>query len=227
MELKIRNYCLALLCFMCCNMNALAQKITDFYFEEAQPRKEEALAHFPRTLRGLYKSTTDSTRRVRITADSIAFEIPMVQFASPQQLRDKNYTFTDSLVLTPDNRQLPAMLRNDTIYFVDFIQSVLFVKDASHIIKQADDVYVLSREVSKDKWDCMLLTRDGGGRLCIAYFDFSKNMQDIGSNKRIDEVKGDEKTYYLANLKKKDFSKLIEKNYFPDKQYFYKRFEWQ
>lgn len=203
-----------------------AQDINDFFFEEAQPRKEDVLAHFPKNMRGLYKSEKDSTRRLRITADSLIFEVPMVQYALTSQLAEKNYALRDTVLVNANGKVLPCLLRSDTVFFVDFAQSVYFVRSPQNIIKAVNNTYVLSKQVAENKWECTLLYKDNE-KMCVAYFDFEKNMADVKSNKKIDVVKEGSAPYYLTTLRRKDFLKLVDKNYFPAKNYFYKRYDWQ
>jgi len=226
MKIKIKKI-LYLLCLYFLAFSAVqAQDINDFFFEEAQPRKEEALAHFPKNMRGLYKNDKDSTRRLRITADSVVFEVPLVQYATLNELTAKNYSFRDSVLISNKGKSLPCLLRSDTVFFVDFVQSVYFVRNQQNIIKILDERIILSKQVSENKWQCTLLYEENG-KMCLAYFDFGKKVEDIKSNKKIDEIKEGEMPYFMANLKKKDFLKLVDKNYFPEKHYFYKRFDWQ
>jgi len=226
MKLKITKiFCLFCLYFLAFP-SVQAQRITDFFFEDAQPRKEDALAHFPRNFRGLYKNDKDSTRRLRVTADSVIFEVPLVQFAPGKDLPNKNYSLQDTVLTARNGRKLPCFIKNDTVYFIDFVQSVYFARDPHHIIKKLDETIVLSKQVSENKWECAHLYPENG-KICLAYFDPDKKTEEIRSNKKIDEIKEGEAAYFSANLKKKDFLKLMDKNYFPGKQYFYKRFDWQ
>ena len=226
MKLKIKKiFCLLCLCFLAFPV-IQAQDITDFYFEDAQPRKEDVLAHFPRNYRGLYKSDKDSTRRLRVTADSVIFEIPLVQFAPVKELPNKNYSLQDTVLVRSNGKNLPCFIQNDTVYFVDFVQSVYFVRNQKNVIKKLDETIVMSKQVAENKWECALLYPENG-KICLAYFDPDKKTDEIRSNKKIDEVKEGGISYFSANLKKKDFLKLMDKNYFPGKQYFYKRFDWQ
>lgn len=226
MKIKIKKIRYLLCLYFLAFSPVQAQDINDFFFEEAQPRKEEALAHFPKNIRGLYKNDKDSTRRLRITADSIVFEVPMVQYASRAELADKNYVLQDSVLTNQQGKHLPCLMRNDTVFFVDFVQSVYFVRNRENIIKTLDETVVLSKQVSENKWKCALLYEENG-KMCLAYFDYAKKTEDIKSNKKIDAVKEGDNPYFIANLKKKDFLKLMDKNYFPEKHYFYKRFDWQ
>lgn len=225
MKLKIKKIILCCCLYFLAFSAAQAQEVNDFFFEEAQPRKEDALAHFPRSFRGLYKSDKDSTKRLRITADSILFEIPMVQYSTVAGLQAKNYTLRDSVVVTAKGKELPCLVKNDTVFFIDFAQSVFFARAQGQVIKMIDRQIIISKQIAENKWECTLLYEENG-KMCLAYFDFSKKDEEIRNNKRIDEVK-EIPPYFIANLRKKDFLKLVDKNYFPVKNYFNKRFDWQ
>lgn len=226
MKLKVRNIYLILFTVLSPLIKINAQTIENFYFKESQPRKEESLTRFPAGLRGLYKSEKDSTKRLHISADSVCIEIPMVQYALMSELEAKKYTFRDSVVIKPNGAALPCLQKNDTLFFVDYAQSVLFALDNDHVLKQVNDAFVLSKKIGDDKWECFLLYKETE-RMCLAYFDFDKKVKELDENKKIEKITSGNEAYYSANLKKKDFVKFIDKNYFPLKQYFHKRFDWQ
>lgn len=226
MRIKVRNIFLASIGVLLLVNNSASQNFDSFYFKEAQPKKEESLTRFPSTIRGLYKSATDSTKRLLITADSISFEIPMVQFALLNELPAKNYKIIDSVLVKPDGTQLAFIQKNDTVFFVDFAQSVIFSTSEKRVIKKVDDKYVLSSNTGENKWDCFLLYKENS-TICIAFFDFDKKVKEINENKKIEKIKNGAENYYLGNMKLKEFQKIIDKEYFPRKQYFHKRFDWQ
>ncbi|HYG49980.1 MAG TPA: hypothetical protein VD905_03710 [Flavobacteriales bacterium] len=226
MKLKVRKFFLVLVFQWAGLITCFGQEPSDFYFKEAQPRKEDELTRFPSSIRGLYKNDKDTTRRLRITGDSISVEVPFVQYATLEEIAKKNYEVRDTVLLTPSGKQLPCLQKSDTVFFVDFAASVLFACNETQIIKRVDDVYVLSKRKQDDKWECLLLYRENS-KLCIAYFDFDKKTKELLENKKIEKIKDDNGHYFLANLKKKDFVKLVDNNYFPIKQYYTKRFDWQ
>jgi hypothetical protein len=226
MKLKVRKIFLVLLVQWAGLITCFGQEPDDFYFKEAQPRKEDELTRFPSSIRGLYKSDKDSTKRLRITGDTVSVEVPFVQFATLDDLKKRKYELKDSMLITPHGKQLNCFQKSDTVYFVDFVSSVLFACNETHIIKRVNDVYVLSKRQSENKWECLLIYPENS-KLCVAYFDFDKKTKELMSNKKIEKIKADEDSYFLANLKKKDFVKLIDGNYFPLKQYYTKRFDWQ
>lgn len=226
MKIKVIKIYLVLIGVFSTVFNCSAQSLENFYFKEAQPRFEESLTRFPATLRGLYMSDKDSSKRLHITADSISIEIPMVQFATLKELAIKKYIFRDSVVIKPDKTSLPCLLKHDTVYFADYVQSVIFAVSETHVLKIVDEKFVLSKKISEDKWECLLIYKEND-KICIAYFDFDKNIKDIEKNKKIEKKASKEGSYYLANLKTKEFIKLLDKNYFPNKHYFHKRFDWQ
>lgn len=204
----------------------LAQDNIEFYFKDAQPKKEDVLTRFPMQVRGLYKSDKDTTRRLRITADSLSFEVPMVRYASINELASKNYSITDSTITSPSGKMYFSFTRLDTVYFVDYVQSVLFVQNETNVIKKIENHFILSKRLEEEKWECILLTLDQD-KICIAYLDPDHKQKEISSNKKIDVVVENDTQQCKANLKKKEFIKLIDQGFFPRKQYFSKRFNWQ
>lgn len=200
-----------------------AQQINDFYFKQAQPRKEEQIGQIPKSIRGLYKSEKDTIRRLRISADSISVEIPMVMYASREELIAKNYTVTDSLLITSEGKELLCMAKNDTLFFVDYVQSPIFVLSNSNSIKKNENIYILSLQQANSYYTCMLLI-DDGNKITIAQFDADKKLDEINKNKKIEKITNTDVPYYLADLKLKDFLKIVNNNYFPIKQVYYKRY---
>lgn len=207
-------------------ITCFGQDPSDFYFKEPQPRKEDEITRFPGSIRGLYKSDKDSTKRLRITGDTISIEVPFMQFATLSEIGKKNYAFRDSVLVTPKGKELRCLLKSDTVYFIDYATSILFACNETQVIKRVDDVYVLSKRKDDEKWECLLIYQENA-KLCVAYFDFDKKQKELMDNKRIEKIKNGEENYFLANLKKKDFIKLVDNNYFPTKLYYTKRFDWQ
>lgn len=226
MKLKVRNIILQVLMLFLTSAILSAQGLENFYFKEAQPRGEDGLTRFPTAIRGLYKSVKDSSKRLVISSDSVSIEIPMVQYATISELETKKYIFHDSVVIKPNGVRLPCLLKNDTLYFVDFAKSLLFAIDDNHILKKVDDKFVLSKLSHDGKWECTLLYMENQ-QICLAYFDFEKKLTDIEKNKKILKIKSEDGNHYLANFKLKEFIKIMDQNYFPGKQYFYKKFDWQ
>ena len=208
------------------SLPAFGQSLENFYFKEAQPRGEDGLTRFPATIRGLYKSVNDSSKRLVITSDSVSIEIPMVQYATLIELGSKKYTFRDSVVVKPNGVELPCLRKNDTLYFVDFAKSLLFAIDEKHVLKKVDNKFVLNSRSQNGKWECTLLYMENQ-QICLAYFDFDKKITEIDKNKKIQKINSPDGNYYLANYKLKEFNKFSNQNYFPGKQYFYKKFDWQ
>ena len=206
-------------------MNGYCQFLENFYFKESQPKDEESISRLPANLRGLYMSDKDSTKRLLVNSDSVAIEIPMVQYGTRAELIKKKYKVLDTLVTKPNGISVPCFIKNDTVFFVDYVESVFFAVSETNQIKKVDDKYILSKKVSDDKWEVFLLYKEND-KICLAYFDFEKFKKEIDANKKIEKVKQTESnSYYLANLKLKEFNKIIDKGYFPIKQYFHNRFD--
>lgn len=223
MKLNVINIFLTLLGVYSLSLTCAGQSLDNFYFKEAQPKGVESITRFPANFRGLYIADKDSTKRLLITSDSVIIEIPMVQYCSLGELKQKKYTLRDSVVVRPNGLEMPCFVKNDTVFFIDYAQSVLFAVDDAHIIKKADDKLIISKQISENKWDCFILYKENE-RICIAYFDFDKKLKEIDENKKIQKITGESENYYLANLKTKEFLKIIDRSYFPRKQYFNKRF---
>jgi len=220
MKIKIN---LVILCFVFCSNLIFAQEINEFFFEQAQPKKVDSYGKFPLSLRGLYKSEKDSTRRLRITSDSLLIEVPMAMFASPSELVQKNYTLQDTVLITDKGKTLPCLVKNDTVLFIDYVQSPIYFNSKSNLIKKNENIYVLNKQLENGFYTCMLLI-DDGNKITIAQFDMDKKEIELSKNKKIEKNTKTSSPFYIANLKWKDFSKLIESGYFPNKQVFYKRY---
>jgi hypothetical protein len=223
MKINIRKIFLTLLGVYSLFNHCEAQVLENFYFKGAQPRNEEGLTRFPTHFRGLYIHDKDSTKRLVITEDSITIEIPMVQYCSMNELKEKKYTLRDTVVIRPNGAEMPCFVKNDTVFFIDYAKSLLFYIDETHIIKKADEKLILNKQINGNKWECFIIYKENE-RICIAYFDFDKKTKELEENKKIQKIKGDDGNYYLANLKMKEFLKIIDRNYFPVKQYFNKRY---
>lgn len=220
MKIKIN---LVILCFVFCSNLSFAQEINEFFFEQAQPKRVDAFGKFPLSLRGLYKSEKDSTRRLRITSDSLLIEVPMAMFASPSELAQKNYTLQDTVIITDKGKVLPCLVKNDTVLFIDYVHSPIYFNSKNNLIKKNENTYVLNKQLENGFYTCLLLI-DDGNKITIAQFDMDKKEAELSKNKKIEKNTKTTTPYYLANLKWKDFSKLIESGYFPNKQVFYKRY---
>jgi hypothetical protein len=226
MKIKVRNIFLSLIGVFSLSFCCGAQDIENFYFKEAQPKGEESLTRIPANFRGLYMHDKDSTKRLHVTSDSVIIEIPMVQYCTKAELQAKNYRLRDTVVVRPNGVELPCFVKNDTVFFADYAQSVLFSVSDLYNIKKADDKLIVSKQINENKWECFILFKENE-RICIAYFDFDKKIKEINENKKIQKIKTETENYYLANFKSKDLLKIIDRNYFPRKQYFYKRFNQQ
>lgn len=222
-KIKVIKFLLVLLIAIAPNDQARSQKINNFYFEDAQPRKIDRITRFPQTFRGMYVTDKDSLRRFTIVDDSIYFELPMVQVASRTELEEKNYTVTDSMITAPNNESFRCFIQNDTVFFADYVKSVLFVVNENNVIKKSGETLILNRKLENNFWECFLIYKEND-KLCLAYFDFGKKHDELNEHKRIKPITIGSERAYSGNLKEKDFQKLINGDYFPDKHYFTKRF---
>ena len=204
---------------------SLAQELDEFFFEEAQPRKGKEISHFPKTIRGIYKSEKDSTRRLRISGDSIFIELPMMMYATVKELNDKGYNLQDTVIINPEGKFYYCMQRGDTVLFVDYVQSNLFGIGKENEVKQAGNIYVCNFKTREGFYMCFLLI-DDGNKLTIAQFDISRKQDLLEKNKKVKKMTLANPPSYFASFKEKDFKKFYEAGFFSIKQVYYKRYSW-
>ena len=186
-------------------------------FTEPQPVDTDNLSEFPRRLKGVYLSLSDSSI-LSINDKQIQRTYDFDYKIHPNQLDSTARLSGDTLInLETKERKL---IKRDGDSLKIHIHSVdtLFQMDYGNVVRKFKGYYFLNTRYDKTSWavEKMNLSK---GQLIISSIS---TKEDIENLKKITETTQDTVTNYNFTVSKKEFKKFVKNDGFSDSETFVK-----
>ncbi len=196
---------------------------SSFYFKSPQPLGIDSAFEFNENYIGSFYKANDSLVRVIIDRDSIFSEFIIMLTISQKELKkNKKLKLGDSLLFgVKENKGIPYMSLDDTIYAVMLQYELFFKADKDHVLKFKDDQYFLNSKNEKGFYSTSILGLKED-TLSILEIDHYESMEKIKKFKDLNQHTIDDIKIFLANPSNEELTEFILNNGFNDQIIYHK-----
>jgi len=196
---------------------------SSFYFKSPLPSGTDSTLEFNENHYGSFYKADDSLVRIIIDRDSIFSEFVIMLTISPQELKkNKKLKLSDSLLFgIKENKGIPYMMLDDTIYAVMLQYELFFKADNDHILKFKNNHYFLNTKNEKGFYSTSILDLKGD-TLSLLEIDHYKVMDKINRIKNLTQQTIEGVKVYLADPSDEELRDFILNNGFNDRIIYHK-----
>ena len=196
---------------------------SSFYFKNPLPLKSDSIKEFSEEFLGSFLKSDDSLVRLIIDKDSIITEFVIILTIGPKELKkNKSLKLSDSLLYgVKENKGIPYMMLDDTVYAVMLQYDLFFKADKEHILKYNEGKYFLNTRNENGYYSTSILDLKND-TLCLHEIDHYESMDEINKINDLTQTSIKGLKIYLANPTNEELKKLIYNKGFNERTIYYK-----